>query len=185
MDQLIQLWLPILLASVAVFFVSFLIWMVLPHHKKDILPLPDEKTFTNAIATMNLPAGLYMWPHNCTADGKAVEDAQARFAAGPWGSINVIGKAPNFGMNLLLTFSFYMVVNVFVGYLTLQARPFGTSFIPVFQVAGTAAILGYAAGGVPHAIFFGIPARFRFTELMDHIVYGLLTGLVFAWLWPG
>lgn len=185
MEQLAQLWLPIIVASIVVFFVSFLIWMVLPHHKKDILPLPDEKAFTDTISATNLSPGLYMWPHNCTADGKPVDDAQARYAAGPWGSINIIGKSPNFGMNLLLTFIFYIVVSVFVAYLTMQARPFGSGFLPVFQVAGTAAILGYAAGGVPHAIFFGIPTRFRMTELMDHLAYGLLTGAVFAWLWPG
>ena len=41
--SLASLWLPILVSAVAVFFVSFLAWMVLPHHKKDINAIADEK----------------------------------------------------------------------------------------------------------------------------------------------
>ena len=40
---LIDLWLPILVAAVIVWFASALIWMAMPHHKKDIKKLPDAK----------------------------------------------------------------------------------------------------------------------------------------------
>ena len=42
MVTLVDLWLPILGSAVAVFFISFTMWMVLPHHKGDWKPLPDE-----------------------------------------------------------------------------------------------------------------------------------------------
>ena len=35
MVELTSLWLPILLSTVALFFLSFLAWTVLPHHKPD------------------------------------------------------------------------------------------------------------------------------------------------------
>jgi len=36
------LWLPVVLSGVAVFFLSFLMWMVVGHHKSDFGKTPDE-----------------------------------------------------------------------------------------------------------------------------------------------
>ena len=49
MELLSTLWLPIVLSGVALFFASFLAWMVLPHHKGDFIKLPDEGAFENAL----------------------------------------------------------------------------------------------------------------------------------------
>lgn len=183
MEILLPLWLPIVVSAVVVFFASFLAWMVIPHHKQDIKTLPDEKALTNHLKQLSLAPGTYMWP-GCVGGDMKSEDFKARCKAGPWGSINVLAKQPNFGLNLVLVFIVYLVISVFVGYLTFRARPLGSQFMPVFQVAGATAILAYCAGGLPGAIFFGKPARFVFTDFMDNLVYGLLTGIVFAWLWP-
>ncbi len=43
MEILVQFWLPILASAVVVFLASSIAWMVLPHHKKDVKTLPDEK----------------------------------------------------------------------------------------------------------------------------------------------
>jgi len=183
MQILIPLWLPIIVATVVVFIASFLAWMVFPHHKKDIKTLPDEKSLTDDLKQLNLTPGTYMWP-GCADGNMKSEEFQARYQAGPWGSMNVLPKQPNFGLNLLLVFIFYLIVSVFVGYITFRARPWGSEFSPVFQVAGATGILAYCAGGIPGAIFFGKPARFVLTDFVDNLVYGLLTGLIFAWLWP-
>ena len=60
--SLASLWLPILVSAVAVFFVSFLAWMVLPHHKKDINAIADEKAWSKHLKQHDLPPGMYMWP---------------------------------------------------------------------------------------------------------------------------
>ena len=39
MAFLAELWLPILLTAVVVFFISFVMWMVSPHHNSDWGPL--------------------------------------------------------------------------------------------------------------------------------------------------
>jgi hypothetical protein len=98
--------------------------------------------------------------------------------------MNIVGSKPNFARNLILTFVFYVIVGLFVGYITANARAAGAAFLPVFQVAGATGVLAYCAGSIPNAIFFGKPARFVFTEFVDGVVYGLLTGVVFALLWP-
>ena len=53
-----------------------------------------------------------------------------------------------------------------------------------FDVAGAAGVLAYCAGSIPGALFFGKPGRFILTDFIDGVLYGLLTGVVFAWLWP-
>jgi len=125
-----------------------------------------------------------MWP-NC-ADKKEMnsEAFKARMEAGPWGNITVLADKPNFGRNLAMVFAFYVVLSVFVAYITGQARPAGAGFLPVFRVAGATAVLGYCFGSIPNALFFGKPARFVLTDFIDALVYGLMTGAIFAWLWP-
>ncbi len=178
------LWMPILVAAVVVFIASFLAWMVLPHHKADIKPLPDEQALAEQLARLELAPGLYMWP-NCAAgeDMKSAEFKQ-RYERGPWGSLNVLPAKPNFARNLLLTFIVYLVISIFVGYLGSLACPAGSEFARVFRVTGAAAILGYCMGALPGALFLGKPTRFILTDLVDGVAYGLLTGLVFALLWP-
>jgi hypothetical protein len=184
MEILIQLWLPILVSSIVVFVASSLAWMVLPHHKADVKPYPDEQALRDHLAQVKPPPGAYMWPCCGTPDEMKSEEFKARFNAGPWGNMTLLGAKPNFARNLVLIFVFYVVVGIFVGYITSLARATGAPFIDVFRVAGAVGVLAYCAGSIPNAVFFGKPGRFIFTDLVDGVVYGLLTGLVFGWLWP-
>jgi hypothetical protein len=182
--QLPELWLPILLSAVAVFIASALAWMVLPHHKKDIQFAPDEGPLLEGIARAKLKAGQYMFP-TCTS-AKDLKDPQvkARWDAGPWGMILLRGTKPNLARNLVSAFIFYLVVGVFVGYLSALALDSGAPFRSAFRVAGTAAVIAYCLGGIPNAIFFGRSARAVVMDTIDGIVYGLITGAIFGWLWP-
>lgn len=184
MELILQLWLPILVSSVVVFIASSVAWTISPHHKKDIQQLPDEKSFMDDLSRRRIPPGTYMWPNATSAEVMKSDEFQARYQAGPWGTLNVLPARPNMARNLTLVFLFYVVVGVFVAYITGHARQPGTGFLPVFQVAGATAVLAYCAGPIPNAIFFGKPARFVLTDFLDGIVYGLLTGVVFAVLWP-
>ena len=182
--EFLHLWLPILVSAFAVFVASSIAWMVLPHHKKDIKRLPDEAALTDRLQQLALPPGTYMWPNCSSGDEMKSEEFKARYEAGPWGTLNVLGARPNFGRNLSLTFVFYLVVGIFVAYITAEARPAGAGFMPVFQVAGATAMVAYCAGAIPGAIFLGKPGRFILTDFLDGVAYGVLTGLIFALLWP-
>jgi len=185
MHVLAPLWLPILVSAVVVFVAAGLVWMALPHHKKDIKTLPDEKAVTDLLKKLDPPPGMYMFP-GCGDDCKDMKspEYQARFKAGPWGSVNIMASQPSFARNLVLTFICYAVISLFVGYITLLAREPGEAFMSVFRVAGAVGVLAYCAGSIPNAIFFGKPGRFVLTDLADGIACGLLTGATFAWLWP-
>ena len=54
MAALMELWLPIVVSAVIVFFASFLAWMVLPHHNGDWKGLPNEDALNNTIRTTSL-----------------------------------------------------------------------------------------------------------------------------------
>ncbi|HEY0351825.1 MAG TPA: hypothetical protein VGC48_06865, partial [Gemmatimonadales bacterium] len=63
MVHLGSLWLPILLASVLVFFVSFLVHMVLKYHKSDYSKLPNEDAVRAAIRSGNAAPAQYVIPY--------------------------------------------------------------------------------------------------------------------------
>ena len=60
---------PAVIAGVAVFFGSFLIWVVSKWHQEDFKPLPDEKGFLDAVNAdiaavllyLSLCVDLYYW----------------------------------------------------------------------------------------------------------------------------
>ena len=178
-----SLWLPILLSSVAVFLASWVAWMLLPHHKVDWTKIPQEDGFLDALRKLQVPPGQYMFPFCTPADMKDPEKKK-RWEAGPYGSLILLPARPNFGKNLGLVFLFYLAVGIFVAYVGSLALPKGADYLKVFQVCGTAAVLAYCFGGIPKDIFMGRKGRSVLNDVLDGIVYGLLTGGVFGSLWP-
>jgi hypothetical protein len=54
----------------------------------------------------------------------------------------------------------------------------------VFRVAGTAAFLAYGLGHLSNGIWKGQTWSVTIKEVIDGLVYGLLTAGTFSWLWP-
>ena len=46
------------------------------------------------------------------------------------------------------------------------------------------AFLAYAAGQLPAAIWMGKPWSIAAKEVLDGLIYGLVTAGTFGWLWP-
>jgi hypothetical protein len=184
MVMLSSLWLPIVLAAVVVFVASFLAWVVSPHHKKDWVGIPDEGGFIDALRTLNVPPGQYVFPY--CPDAASMEDPvkKARLEQGPYGTLGVWRGKPNMVRNLVLTFLFFLIANVFVGYLASRTLTMSAEYLEVFRVTGVAAILAYCFAFIPNAIWFGRSLRSVVMDIVDGVIYGLLTAGIFAWLWP-
>ncbi|UCD75560.1 MAG: hypothetical protein JSV91_01320 [Phycisphaerales bacterium] len=181
--SLVELWLPIVLSAVAVFIVAAVAHTVLPHHKGDWGKAPAEDDLLETLRSKGIGPGQYMFPF-CTGPGELKDEAaKKRFEAGPHGTLTVWPGVPNMTRNLILSFIFYLVVSIFVAYLGALAIDAG-SFREVFRVTGTAGIMAYVLGGIPQAIWFGCSGRSLLMYIIDGIVYGLITGLIFGWLWP-
>jgi hypothetical protein len=113
--MLLQLWLPILVTTVVLFFTSFLAWVVLPHHKPDVRRWPSEDALLDFIRSSGGQPGEYLFPLIDEKDMK--EDwAKKRYADGPWGMVNVWAQQPNMGLNMVKTVLFFLVVSILVGY---------------------------------------------------------------------
>ena len=183
MNLLAQLWLPILLSAVAVWFASALGWMLIGHHNKDHKGLPDEKAVREAIRAWKVPPGTYMFPYCTSHKDASAPEHREKFKEGPNGMLRIWAPV-NMGVNMALTFLVSLVVSTVVGYLGSAALHPGDSFAHVFQVLGTAGVLAYTTASLPNDIWFQRPGRAIVMSIIDGLVFGLVTGAVFAWLWP-
>jgi hypothetical protein len=183
MTMLLSLWLPILIITVALFFASFLAWAVLPHHKPDLRKWPDEERLRAFVRESGAAPGEYLFPLVHDHEMKDPE-AVKRYDTPPWGMVNVWPDKPSMGGNMVKTVLFFFVVTVLVGYVGAAALPAGATMGEVFRVLGTTAILAHTAGGVCREIWFTRPLRAKLMDAIDGLVYGVITGLVFALMWP-
>jgi hypothetical protein len=179
--QLIALWLPIVLSGVALFFASWIAWMFLPHHKAEWKGLPNEDAFMAAVKNVGVPPGQYMFPHPKTSGDYKSEAFKAKVKAGPNGTITVWSAPANMGVNMLCTVLFFVVANFVIAYLAGQVLAPGTEKMKVFQFVGTAGILTYGTANILNGIWFG---RKMIADILDGIVFGLITGAIFAAMWP-
>ena len=179
---LVELWLPICVASVTLFFVSAAAWMILPHHNKfDWSKLPKEESFIDSLKQNEVQPGRYMFPHVGSHQEAHKPEFQEKFTSGPVGTLIVFGKS-NMGLNMLWTFVFFVICNSMLAYLAWFALgKQEQSFMEVWRFVGTAAILTYSCSAIPNDIWFKRPS---ITNVIDGIVYGVLCGLIFAALWP-
>ncbi len=179
-----DLWLPILVATVLVFVASNLVWMVLPHHKSDTRRLPDEPATVAVLGKQGLKPGVYRFPW---ADSMAEmkDPAHLKKLEGPVGLLTVFRSGPmNMGKFLGAWVAYVLVISVFVAYVAGRTLAAGTPYLHVFRVAGAVAFLAYAGGHAPDAIWWGKPWKNALKEILDGLLYGLLTAGAFGWLWP-
>ncbi|MGH7658134.1 MAG: hypothetical protein ACREL6_07850, partial [Gemmatimonadales bacterium] len=88
------------------------------------------------------------------------------------------------GKSLTLYLVYCLFISFVVAYVTTRTLPAGSTYGQVFQIAGTVAWLGYGTSAISDAIWFGRPWSYTFKHVLDALLYGLLTGGVFGWLWP-
>jgi hypothetical protein len=178
---MIELWLPVVVSSIAVFFASFLSWMVLRLHQKDWVKMPREDDFMKCVADLGLRQGNYMFPGTTSPKEENEPAYQQKYQAGPRGTLQV-HEPVNLGRNLGLTFAYFFVCNATIAYLASFALSSESDFITVFRFVATVALLTYLASIVQHAIWF----RVRITgHVIESIAYALIAGVIFASLWPG
>ena len=81
-------------------------------------------------------------------------------------------------------FAFCLVVGFCAAYLTGRTVASGAHYLIVFRVAGTAAFLAYSVGNLANGIWKGQPWSNVLKEVIDGLIYSLLTAGTFGWLWP-
>lgn len=178
--MLLALWLPIVLSAIALFFASFLSWVVLPLHKRDWVKLRGEDELLKAARAIGLAQGNYMFPAADSPEEMKSPEHQEKWKQGPRGVMTVFGEV-NMGANMALTVVYFLVTSFLIAYLATIVLPRSADFLTVFRFFTTAGMLTYLSGIVQHSIWF----RCRITgHVIESIAYAAILGCIFAALWP-
>jgi hypothetical protein len=185
MTDIAALWLPILASAVIVFVASSIIHMAPLWHRNDLPAPPDGDRLQDALRPFGLRPGEYMLPRPQSMKDCNTPEFVGKLTRGPVVIMTVIKSGPmSMSRPLVQCFLFIVVVSVLTAYLAGATLPADASYLGVFRVAGTTAFIAYAAGVWPQSIWYHRPwsKTLRFT--LDGLIYGLLTGGAFGWLWP-
>ncbi|MGB8493614.1 MAG: hypothetical protein WCE53_04370 [Candidatus Acidiferrum sp.] len=184
MVPLTALWLPIVLSSIIVFVASSIMHMLLPYHQGDYRQLPEEDKLLAALRTVGLQRGLYIFPYGTHKEMKSPAMIE-KYKQGPVGMITVFPSGPPAMPKFLgQWFAYTLIIGFFVAYLTGRTVAPGANYLGVFRVVGTAAFLAYGLGNLSNGIWKGQPWGMTLKEVIDGLVFGLLTAGTFGWLWP-
>ncbi|MDE2753893.1 MAG: hypothetical protein OXI83_15065 [Gemmatimonadota bacterium] len=180
----LSLWLPILVAAVFVFVASSAIHMFLNWHKNDFSGVPDEDGVMDALRGFDIPPGNYSLPHAADMAAMRSEAFQEKVKRGPAAMITVLPRQNNMNKALGQWFVYCLVVGLFAAYVTGLALGPGAEYMAVFKISSTAAFMGYALAHAQDAIWQSQGWAATARSMADGLIYGLLTGGAFGWLWP-
>ena len=180
-----SLWLPVVVSAVAVFLVSSVLHMLLRYHRADYRRLTDEERVGEALSKAAPGPGLYALPY-CDPKEMKQPAVQERYRRGPVGFVVLLPNGlPVLGKHLALWFGLCLLVSFTAAYVARHALSPGADGLTVMRITGTVAFAGYGLGYFQDSIWKGFPWANSFRGLLDALIYGVLTGLLFRLLWPG
>jgi hypothetical protein len=185
MVSISALWIPILLSAVFVFILSSVVHMFLGYHRTDFRKLPDEDRTLEALRRENLSPGDYLFPRPPSHKEMGSPEMLEKYKKGPVGVMTVLPSGPpTMGKQLIQWFLFCLAVGIAVAYLAGRALGPGASYLAVFRFAGTGAFYAHAFGRVIESIWMGRAWSTTCKNVLDGLLYALVTAGTFGWLWP-
>jgi hypothetical protein len=185
MVPVLSLLIPIALSAVFVFIASSIIHMATPWHRNDLEKLPDEDAVMNALRPFGLRPGGYGFPKPDSMKDMQSPAFQAKYKAGPVAFLTVRPSGDmSMTRNLVVWFLYSLGVSLIAGYIAGVAFGPGTEYLRIMQVAGCVAFTGYSLGLAQESIWWGRGWGRTLRSMLDGLLYGLLTGGTFGWLWP-
>lgn len=185
MLSLVALWLPILVSAVVVFVASSVIHMVLKYHANDFQAVPAEHDVMEALRRFSLPPGEYMMPRPESMAALKSPAFLEKLSRGPVAMVTVMKNGPmNMGRSLRHWFIYCLFMSLFAAYITNLAVGPGTELRVVFRFASCAAFMGYGLALWQNTIWHHRSWVTTLKSNIDALIYGFLTGGVFAWFWP-
>ncbi len=183
MVSLTALWLPILLSAVLVFVASSIIHMATRWHAKDFKKFPAEDAVMDALRPFNLAAGDYVAPLPDSMAHMSSPEFKAKMARGPNVALTVLG-GNSIARNLVKWFLYSILIALFAAYVAAIALPAGAAYMTVFRVTSTVTFAGYALALWQNWIWYSRGLGYTVRTTIDGLIYALLTGGAFGWLWP-
>lgn len=186
MVPVLDLWLPILLSAVFVFIASSVIHMFLKYHAGDVSKVPGQDDVMNALRPFAIPPGDYMLPRCDSMKEMGSPEFTEKMKKGPVVIMTVLeNKVHGMGKSLFLWFLYSLVISIFAAYIAGRALEPGAHYLEVFRFAGCTAFVAYGMALVQDSIWWHRKWSTTIKNLIDSLIYGLVTAGTFGWLWPG
>lgn len=180
-----SLLLPIFLSSVFVFFASYIIHALFKYHANDFKQLPGEDQAMEALRKLNIPPGDYAMPRAGSMAAHKDPTFLEKYKKGPLAFITVFkGEKPTMGKELLLWFIYCIVVGICAAYITGRVLEPGAAYLTVHRFAGATAFFCYSLALLQNSIWYKRSWSSTFKSMFDGLIYALITGGTFGWLWP-
>jgi hypothetical protein len=139
----------------------------------------------DALRPFALRPGEYMLPR--AGDMKAMKSPEfiEKLKRGPVLIMTVLPNGPiSMSKSLVQWFIYTVIVGLLAAYVAGRVLAPEAGYLTVFRVAGTTAFIAYAVGLWQQSIWYNRPWSTTLKLTLDGLIYGLLTGGVFGWLWP-
>jgi hypothetical protein len=180
-----SLLLPVFVAAVLVFLVSFVMHMVLKYHRTDFNRIPSEDGVMDALRKFNIPEGDYVVPHAGSPEAMKSAEYLEKYKKGPVVVATFLKPgAPTMGASLVQWFLYCLLVGIFAAYVAGRALPPGAHYLAVFRFAGVTAFAGYGLALLQNSIWYKRKWSATMKSVFDALIYGLVTAGTFGWLWP-
>jgi len=185
MITIAALWMPILLSAVVVFIASSIIHMAPLWHRNECPGVPDQDRLMDALRPFGLKPGEYMVPRAASMKDCNTPAFVEKMKRGPVLLMTVMRNEPmSMTRPLIQWFIYTVVIGVFAAYVSSRTLAAGAEYLAVFRVAGTTAFIAYSVGLWQQSIWYSRPWSTTAKHTFDGLIYALLTGGVFGWLWP-
>jgi hypothetical protein len=185
MTSMFALWLPILLSAVIVFVASSVIHMAPLWHRNDYPKAPGEDKLREALRPLAIPPGDYMVPRGMSGAEMRSPEYLDKIKQGPVLVLTVMRNEPfSMGKNLTLWFVYLLAVSIFAAYIAGRTLAPGAEYMRVFQIVSATAFIGYAVALWQMSIWYQRSWSLTLKATLDGLIYALLTGGAFGWLWP-
>jgi hypothetical protein len=178
---IVELWLPILAAAVICFLASCAIWVVVKWHNSDYHQTDREDDVRRAL--QGARPGFYTVPYCADYADMAKPEMVEKMTAGPVAYVTVVPNGVvSMAPKMLSMFLYFLCVAVLCAYVVTRTLAPEAEYLAVFRIAGTVAFIANGIAVIPESIWFGRPWPITAKNLLDALIYGLLTGGVFGWL---
>jgi hypothetical protein len=185
MVGLTALWMPIVVSAVFVFIALSVLHMLPGWHKGDMTAVPGEARFMETVRGLSVQPGDYRFPFSNSTDEMKTPAWDEKMKQGPVGVMSIQPNGPlPFGKMMGQWFVYSLFIAVLAAYVTGRTRGLGAPYLEVFRVSGAVTFCCYAVAHWQNWIWWGKSTRFTVTHSVDGIIYALLTGGTFGWLWP-
>lgn len=174
-----------MLSGVIIFLASWLLHMVVGHHRSDLSKLPHEDAVVDAVRAAQIAPGDYMAPHVSSPKQMSDPSFLEKRRRGPIVLLTLSpGGELSMGKPLTQWFVYLLIVVLIAAYVASRTLAAGAPYLSVFRVVGTVAFMGFSMGHPHQSIWWQHRWSTTLKYMFDGLIYALLAAGVFGWLWP-